>query len=289
MVPRRLLQLARALVRDRSARLERGLSVFEGVRLAEAALEARVPCSFVLYSPALCQTARGSALLSAYRASPVIRLFEVPHSTLGALSGTVSSAGVLGVFSPHTWQLSTFVASGASVYSNDCGASTSTSAERRDGMILALAGVGDPGNLGTAARSAEALGAAGMLLLASGVDPHCPKAVRSGRGATFRCPIVQASTDPAHALGALRAAGRRIYFADGAAAGGMPPWSLDLRSAVIIVGGETAGVSPAIRALADGAVAVPMPCAASDSLNAGSAAAILAYEALRQRRENLQL
>jgi TrmH family RNA methyltransferase len=147
--------------------------------------------------------------------------------------------------------------------------------------VLALEGVGDPGNVGTAMRAAHAVGASLVVLGDACCDWLNPKAVRASAGGIFSVPARRAS-DLAGLLARLRSEGARVVAA--AAAGGREPWSLDLTGpTAVVVGSEARGLSAGVMAAADGCVSFPMPGGA-ESLNAGMAAGLLLYEALRQRR-----
>jgi TrmH family RNA methyltransferase len=137
-----------------------------------------------------------------------------------------------------------------------------------------LDAVQDPGNFGTLVRSAEALGAAGVIALPGTVDPWNPKAVRAAVGSTFRLPVVGSSWETAAEW--LRREGFGILGAD--AGGGPVPASV--RRAALVVGNEGAGLSAAVRAGMDGLVGIPLRGRA-ESLNVAAAAAILLYELTR--------
>ena len=146
-------------------------------------------------------------------------------------------------------------------------------------LILVLAGLQDPGNLGTILRSAEAFGATGIVALTGTVSPWNPKAVRASAGSLFRLPLV-AST-PEEAFAKLRTAGVRIWTT--ALRESTPAPAADLAPpTAILIGNEGKGVPAAIAAQADAALTIPCP-GPVESLNAAIAASILLYEASRQR------
>lgn len=149
-----------------------------------------------------------------------------------------------------------------------------------DALLLVLAGLEKPGNLGALLRTADGVGAAGVLLAGRGTDPHNPNVVRASQGSLFTQPVF-ALPDEA-ALGWLRAGGFRLCAATPEAS--TLYWDADLRGRVaVVLGAEHDGLPPLWRAAADLQVALPMHGAA-DSLNVGTAGALLLYEALRQRR-----
>lgn len=141
------------------------------------------------------------------------------------------------------------------------------------GLVLALAGLSDPGNAGTLLRAAEAFGASGVVFGSGSVDPHSPKVVRSAMGSLFRMKVAEA---PAAETGAA-AAGWEITGLD---SGGAPIGTLawDARS-LLVVGQERQGLGP-WTALCGRLAAIPM-AAGAESLNASVAGAIALYEASR--------
>lgn len=149
-----------------------------------------------------------------------------------------------------------------------------------DGLVVVVAGVQDPGNAGAIVRSAEAAGAAGVVF-AGPVDPFGPRAVRASAGAVFGVRVVEAD-DPVEVLEALGARGRRRLGT--LARGGSAPEATDLTAPVaVVLGSEGRGLDPAVTGLLDGAVTIPM-AGAAESLNVAVAAAVVAFEAARQRR-----
>lgn len=153
--------------------------------------------------------------------------------------------------------------------------------ERLPGTFYAvLDGLQDPGNVGTILRTAAAFGADGVFLTGNCADPWNPKTVRATMGAVFRLPVWQ--TDGQTAAGLLREAGIPLY---GAALKGAPLslGEVDLTRAALAVGSEGSGLSPALLALCDAAVRIPME-PGCESLNAAAAAAVLFWERYRAER-----
>jgi TrmH family RNA methyltransferase len=132
-------------------------------------------------------------------------------------------------------------------------------------LILGATGVQDPGNLGTIIRSAEAMGASGVLTTEGTVQAINPKVIRASAGSLFRLPVVK--MDSAEAVRKLRDQGARILT----------------EACAIFVGSVGAGVSKELIAEADEIILIPHS-ERVESLNAGIAASIILYEAARQRR-----
>jgi TrmH family RNA methyltransferase len=146
-------------------------------------------------------------------------------------------------------------------------------------LVLVLDRLRDPGNLGTLLRSAAAAGVELVMLTRGCADPWSPKTLRAGMGAHFRLSLHTQAGWPDIA----RRAGRmQVWVADarGEAAYDEVDW---VQPSVLIVGGETEGLSPDAIALAAGRLAIPMYNQV-DSLNAATAAAVVLFEAARQRR-----
>jgi TrmH family RNA methyltransferase len=147
-------------------------------------------------------------------------------------------------------------------------------------LVVVAVDVQDPGNAGAIVRSADAGGATGVLLLGNSADAWSWKALRAAMGSTFRLPLVR-SDDAAAPLRALRQAGLVVHAS--VPRGGEPMHDARLDSAVaFIVGAEGAGLDTRILAEADARISIPMN-ASVDSLNVAVAAALLVYEARRQR------
>ncbi len=141
-------------------------------------------------------------------------------------------------------------------------------------------GIQDPGNLGTLIRSAAGTGATQVVTLPGTVDPWAPKTVRAAAAAHFIIPIEVMTVE---ALSETLPAGATVIGAD--AAGDARYDEIDLSGPIaLIVGGEGAGLSTAVRALLDRRVSIPL-ASEVESLNAGVAGSILLFEAARQRRQ----
>lgn len=145
-------------------------------------------------------------------------------------------------------------------------------------LALVIDAVQDPGNVGGLVRSAAAGGVTDVQCTPGTADPFSPKALRAGAGAQFRVPVTVRQSP-----NGLRQAltGVHLYAAapDGALTYGEPDWT---QPSGVAIGSEAHGVSPAVRKLAQATVRIPMQ-ADTDSLNASAAAAVILFEAARQR------
>jgi TrmH family RNA methyltransferase len=145
-------------------------------------------------------------------------------------------------------------------------------------LVLIVDGVQDPGNLGTILRSAEAFGASGVWMLKGTVSPFNAKAARASAGSVLRVPWVQ-GLDESTAIAAVRGCGAELY----AAVPQGRQWAGDAdlsKPCAMVIGSEGHGVSAAMR---DAAKELSIPTTGVESLNAAVSAAILLYEARRQR------
>jgi len=138
-------------------------------------------------------------------------------------------------------------------------------------VCLALWGVNDPGNVGTALRSALAFGAASVALGPGSADPYGPKAVRASMGALFEVPVVRvrgAGELPGRKIALVAREGRRLD-------------ELELGGEVtLVVGAERVGLPAAVVAACDEVAHIPIR---SESLNAAMAATVGLYELERER------
>lgn len=152
--------------------------------------------------------------------------------------------------------------------------------ERQPQLVFLLHGVQDPGNVGAIVRASEACGATGIVAGEGCADPFGWKALRGSMGSSFRLPVAH-KVPLVEAARAARARGVRVLAA--VARGGEPLPTVNLRKPVaILLGGEGPGLPDALLTLADGTLSVPMQQPV-ESLNVSIAAAVIAYEASRQR------
>ena len=134
-------------------------------------------------------------------------------------------------------------------------------------------------------RSADAFGAAGVIVTGHGADPYDPKAVRASTGSLFAVPVVRdaAPTGVLAWIRGQRASGVPVAVLGTDEKGEVEVAEQDLTGpTLVVVGNETSGLSEAWRAACDQVARIPISGSAS-SLNAASAATVLLYEAARQR------
>jgi RNA methyltransferase, TrmH family len=244
-----LVQRFRRLASHRDS----GSVLLDGEHLIADALEARLPFQAMLTdgrSPRLADRARAAGAA----------VHEASAAVLEAASPVRTPTGVVAIASWSPVDLTAVFDAGS--------------------PILALLGVQDPGNVGSAIRSADALGARAVVVLEGTSHPAAWRTLRGAMGSTFRVPIACAPL--ADVLRESRARGVRV--AATAAAGGDALGSTDLpRPLLLLLGGEGSGLSPEVLAGADRRVTIPMR-GGVDSLNVAVTAALLLWEAGHPRR-----
>jgi RNA methyltransferase, TrmH family len=143
-------------------------------------------------------------------------------------------------------------------------------------LLLVAVGIEKPGNLGAMARTADAAGADALLVADAVTDPWNPNAIRASTGAVFTLPVVAATRAEVAQLPQWKIA---------AVVGARTPHTAAdyTRPTAILVGAEDTGLDREWQALAQETVAIPLHGRTADSLNASAAAAVLLFEAVRQR------
>ena len=237
-----------------------GYSAVEGVHLLEEAIRSGLRLKTVFFSEAAAD--RAGKLLPQLAAQ--VETLLLPDDVFNSAVLTDSPQGVASLVKLRTFNLEELL-------------------RAEIPLLLGVAGVQDPGNLGTILRSAEAFGANGVLLGDRTVSPWNPKVIRGSSGSVFRLPV--AKVEWATAIAALRAKDVRIWAT--ASHRGQPLPEVDLSGpSVVIIGGEGGGVPREVLAKVDGTIAIPHS-AKVESLNAGIAASIVMYEASRQRQSSV--
>ncbi len=250
----------RSLLDDRAARRDAGMFVAEGIRLIEGILDRNGDIRTLYIAVDAHDAERADALFERADAAG-IAVFELEAGISDRISATVTPQSVFAEVALPEHEL----------------------LDVADGPVLMLVGIQDPGNAGTMLRSAEAAGCRGVIFAGNSVDPWNSKAVRASAGAVCGVAIVE-EQDPVKVLEVLGEAGATRVAT--VARGGLAPDATDLSgSVVLVVGSEAHGLADDVVAACDVAVTIPMH-GAVESLNAGMAATVLAFEAARQRGWN---
>lgn len=149
----------------------------------------------------------------------------------------------------------------------------------REALVVALDEVGNPGNLGTIVRTADAAGAAGVVVAGASADPWHPGTVKASMGTVFSTPVVEMELDEVLAW----ARAKELGVVATSARGRVDHWSADYAErCLLLFGSEATGLSPEALESADEVVRIPQQGAAS-SLNLAVAAGIVIYEAVKPR------
>jgi TrmH family RNA methyltransferase len=254
----RLKQLRRALAQPlrESGGTGHSLAGIEGPNLIEEALRAglRVECVFV---------AEGSErLLENLNLPAEFEVLLLPRELLDSAMTTEAPQSIAALVEAPEWTWDELLDS-----------------RTKAALVLVIAGIQDPGNLGTILRSAEAFGADGVICLPGTVNAWNPKAVRASAGSAFRLPLLAAGVEECFMR--LREAKVKVWTT--AVHGAQPADHVNLSASVaLLIGNEGNGVPDELAARCDGALTIPCP-GPVESLNASVAAGVLLYEAARQR------
>lgn len=241
-------------------RQETGYFLVEGLRTVEEAVEAGLVQS-LFYVPA--DGMRLQNLLYKAVASG-IQIYEINSHILAKISDTTTPQGIVACTRQHTASLMDMseVVAGAT------------------GPLVVVDRLQDPGNLGTILRTADAVGAAGIIILAGTADIFSSKVVRSSMGSLFHVPVCGPITEEELINWCPK---QGVRLAATTLENSCSIYQADLTGKLaLIIGNEANGVSEHLLQQASLKLHIPMPGKA-ESLNAAMAAGIILFEILRQR------
>jgi TrmH family RNA methyltransferase len=239
---------------------ELGLIFVDGLRLAEEAVRSGVivEAAFVASGS---DDARLLALVQQLSAEKAPILWT-QREVLDGMSDTVQSQGIVIIAQRPVLDPSRLF-------------------QGKGSLFLGLDRVQDPGNMGTLLRTAEAAGAAGVIVLGGSVDVFSPKVLRSSMGSAFRLPVMTEVT--AETLLNLRAE-HGLHLVAAAGEGELDYTDYDWQQpTLLMLGNEGRGVSPGLMTACDTRLRIPMANGV-ESLNVAAAGAVMLFEAARQRR-----
>jgi RNA methyltransferase, TrmH family len=266
----RLKELRRAFVRP--GQETHGLVAIEGMHLLEEAVRAglRVACVFLAQE--------SQRLTVNLPVSAETEILIVPRPLLDSVLETDTPQALAALVEMPDWTWAHVLPPPRKgPAAKDRGARSGGGWEP---LVLVLAAIQDPGNVGTILRSAEAFGASGIISLPGTVSVWNAKAVRASAGSIFRIPVISATVD--ETLLNLRESGMRILTTT--VHGAEPADMINFTGPVaLIIGNEGNGVPDDIASHADSGVTIPCP-GPVESLNAAVATSVLLYEACRQRQ-----
>jgi TrmH family RNA methyltransferase len=234
-------------IRPRARRKE-GKVVLEGTRLIRDAIEQDFSPEYILYDPAQVDYDLLALLQNKW-----VTLYEVTSEIIQHIGDTQNPQGIIGVFRLPKPAL-----------------------PDNPKRVLVLDGLRDPGNMGTILRTAGAAGVELVILAPKCVDLYNPKVLRSGMGAHFRIPIIEA--DWANIRGYCDEMNTYLASSDGDVTYSDVDWTA---AWALVIGNEAHGASEEAVQFASQVVSIPM--ASAESLNAAIATSVLLFEAQRQR------
>lgn len=236
---------------------EDDLIFVEGERLVEECLQSGLTLAACFHSPEVSPRAQTILTELAERGCP---LLPTADAVLATVSDTVNSQGLIVLAERPTAQLEEVLLSG--------------------NLIVCLDAVQDPGNFGTILRTAEAAGTNGIIAMKGSVDAYSPKVLRSAMGSAFRLPIVTGVTNEGLTKCLHKA---KLQIVAATADGEMLYHELNwLEPTMVIFGNEANGVSDDLLELSDARIRIPLRSPV-ESLNVAAAAAVILFEAARQR------
>jgi TrmH family RNA methyltransferase len=247
----------------RKYRHQQGRFLIEGIRIVKEALRCGAPVETLVYAPDLLVSERAQALVEAVDPPARLALSAKVFATLSDRDQPQGVAAVVRIQDPPLAAIPL--------------------GERM--LVVVAYQLRDPGNLGAIVRTADAAGAAGLVVVEPSVDLYDPQAVRATMGSLFALPIVRLDGSAALSTwyGDIRAAGLPLLVVASSAHGTQRHFEVDYRRPVaLLLGCERRGLPDAVRREADMQVCLPMAGRAT-SLNVSAAAAALIYEIVRQR------
>jgi RNA methyltransferase, TrmH family len=250
---------AAAKLRNSAQRAEQGRFMINGLREIGRALDGGLEMQEVYFCPEQCDGAEARGVLSRLKSTAAAQ-FEVSESVFSVLAYGSRMEGILAV---------------AEIPRRDLKALQFP----QRALVAVLEKIEKPGNVGAVVRSADAAGVAAVIVTDSGGDLYNPNAIRASLGTIFTLPVFAATS--VETLTWLRERKLKIFTArvDGA----IDYTQCDFTApCAVVLGSEADGLSEAWQADDINSIRLPMRGAA-DSLNVSATAAVLFYEALRQR------
>ena len=247
---------AAAELKQKKYRTQNGLYLAEGLRTEEEAVAYKAVETLFYVATDDERTMR----LLEDAAAQNIKLVCVSENVMKKIADTETPQGIIAVCKMRQPKLENLLASGK--------------------MLLVLDRVGDPGNIGTMLRTADAAGIGGLVLLKGCADIYAPKTVRSSMGSLFHIPVLSGVSEQEF-VSAAKKAGYDLLVTCLDGADNLYKADLSGRIA-FVMGNEAGGVSESLLAQADKRVYIPM-AGRAESLNVAMAAGIVMFEALRRK------
>jgi len=250
-------------LKQKKHRDERKQYFIEGIRFVEEALNESADIERILVSQAFAGGTAGKSLLAEIQSKGHI-VNVLSDKLFDRASDTENPQGIIAVMKARYYKLEDIL--------------------RRDGFLVLLDAVQDPGNLGTIIRTADAAGADGVILSRGCVDLYNPKVLRATMGSVFHIPACSCDSSR-EAINMLKSKGFSVYGAH--LSGTLSYFELDMKKSVaLVIGNEANGICEDAASSADMLVKIPM-YGRAESLNASVAAGLLMYEVVRQRKAGI--
>jgi len=253
-----LVKRVRSLA-DRKYRRQQGAFVVEGVQPVGRALEAGWEVEVLIVAPDLL-AGTAAAIVVGRVAGQGIRVAQVSAELFGRMSDREGPSGLAAIVRGGLTRPGDLPTGPGSVY-------------------VALHDIGNPGNLGTIIRTADATGAAGVILIGHTADPFAPAAVKASMGSLFSVPVAHVA-DAGEFFRWASQASVRVLATSGRA--DREHWTTAYRPPLaILLGSEGTGLPAEVLEQADERISIPMTGTA-ESLNLAVAAGVMLYEVRRQ-------
>lgn len=242
-------------LKQKKYREEEGKYIIEGIRFVEEAIK-EGSVEYIIYSQKLFKNADSERVMDTN-----CPRYEVENDLLKEICDTENPQGISAVVVKKAWQLDFY--------------------ELNNSFVIIVDGVQDPGNLGTIIRTADAAGADAVIMTKGTVDAYNDKTLRSTMGSVFHIPILHFENFK-ELCKELRENGFEIYATSLEGSKYIYDCNFEGKAAVII-GNEANGIPLEHMEYVTQKIKIPMPGRA-ESLNAATAAAVVIYEIVRQRK-----
>ena len=252
-----IVRYVRAL-HNKKHREENRQFIIEGVKLIQEAIKEGVSISFLLFSD---EFDYNKFIMQSEDRFDHVKTFILSDRIFNDISDCSTPQGIIAVVNRKDNSID-------DVFSKE------------EFFLVVFDEVRDPGNVGTIIRTLDAVGSDGLVLLGGCADPYSPKAVRSTMGSIFRVPIYEIHNSKEFLVN-LKKLGTHIMV--GHVKGeDLFTWQGGHERIALVIGNESNGVKEDILEIATSTVTIPMR-GKTDSLNAATAAGLMAYEIYRKR------
>ena len=248
----------------RKERWKEQLFVIEGIKIIEEAILNNIGLKYIFITDKFQSTPEGISFYESIQHNK--NLIHITENLFKEISDTENSQGIIGIAQFQIFNLEDLI-------------------NKDNQSLIFLDGLQDPGNLGTIIRTCDAFNLDGIILGEGSVDPYNPKVVRATMGSIFRVPLV-VSNNSLETLSKLQES--KIKILATSLETNSPIYDIDYKEGfALVIGNESKGVDQEILKLSDQLIKIPMPGFA-ESLNAGVAASIIMYEAMKGKLNFLE-